>query len=118
MGEPLKGVVSDWGRSKRPTQSHLLMAFRFRFLVSDVINESGFIPPDRGDEIPARPKILARKVSLLSQEKPGDHDRTLALEVAHHIRDRILRWYPQAHRHRIGPQISLNSIHFLIAAGS
>lgn len=33
-GEPLKDVVSEWGRSKRHTELHLFITLRFRFLVS------------------------------------------------------------------------------------
>lgn len=69
LGEPLKGVMSKWGRSKRHPQPHLFVPLFFGFLVPDIFKNHSLIPSNCGHKVTPRPKVLARKVPLLIPQK-------------------------------------------------
>ena len=73
LGESLKGVMDAWGRSKRHTQPQLLVALLFGLLVPNVLNDGRFIQSHRGYNVASGPKVLARKIPLLSHKKSSDH---------------------------------------------
>jgi hypothetical protein len=81
LGEPLKGVMDAWGRSKRHPQLHLFVALFFGLLVPNVLNNRRFIQSHRGDKVTSGQKILAREIPLLSRKTSSDHDRTLPLQI-------------------------------------
>ena len=54
LGEPLKGVMSKWGRSKRHPQPQLLVALFFGFLVTDIFNNGRFIQSHCGHKVTPR----------------------------------------------------------------
>ena len=116
LGEPLKGVMSKWGRSKRHPQPQLLVALFFGFLVTDIFNNGRFIQSHCGHKVTPSPEVLTDEIPLLSHKKPRDHDRALAFQIPHHIGYRILRRYSQAHMHMIRPQMPLDNFRLFMSS--
>jgi len=59
----------------------------FAFLLFDVLtNAYG------GHELPSGPEARASEVLLSPKERPCNVDGALALDVAHHLSNRVLRW--------------------------
>ena len=77
LGEPLKGMMSKWGRSKRHPQPQLLLVLFFGFLVPDIFNNGRFIQSHCGHKVTPGPEVLTDEIPLLSHKKPRDHDRAL-----------------------------------------
>jgi hypothetical protein len=60
-------------------------------LVSDVGSNHALVQTDGRHEVAASPEVLAGEVPLPTRELPRDVDHTLALDIADHLRDRLLR---------------------------
>lgn len=71
------------------------------------------VHPPSGDAITTRPAVLTREVPWPASELPGNLDRTLALELTHHVRHGILGRDTQAPVHMVHPQVPFPELRLL-----
>lgn len=80
------------------------------FLVANVLADRAFIDPHRGHEIPPRPEVVTFEASIPTHEIAGRPNRTLALDVPNHMRNRMLRWNPEHHMYVVWAQMPLQDL--------
>jgi len=64
----------------------------FAFLLFDVLTNSLLVSAYGGHELPSGPEARASEVLLSPKERPCNVDGALALDVAHHLSNRVLLW--------------------------
>lgn len=94
----------------------MVVALILGFLVSNVRPHHRFVEPDGGDKITAGPEVLAGEVSAPAAVFPGDLDGALALEVAHHVRNGVLRGEADAQVDVIRHQMPLDNSGSLVSS--
>ncbi len=94
--------------------SHLIEALIFLLLLLDVEPHRSLIPSDGGYPVSARLKVLPNKVPALAPIRPRDVDCTLALQIPHHLRHRILRRDSHKHMDMIAHQVPFLNLAFLL----
>ena len=77
--------------------------------MADIRPNHSLIQTHRGHKISPRPEILPGEVPL-----PGDLDRTLTLDLAHHVRNRILRRNADTHMNVVAHQVTFYYFRFLV----
>jgi hypothetical protein len=115
LSERLKGAHNTMSRPRRLyPEFYLVVAFILVLVVPDVRPDHRFIKPHRPDIVPSGPEYLARKVPLSTSEAPRYCNRALAFDIAHPIRNRILRRNANAHVHMVRPQVPFYYLRLLL----
>ena len=70
----------------------MLQPLIFHFLALDVFPDRSFVSPHGRDEISSRSEMLPYKIAPPFPVNAGQMDRTLALDISNHLRDRVFRW--------------------------
>ena len=86
---------------------------RHRLPFADVVQD---VEPDGGDVAALRPEPPVAEPVLQVGALVEDHERTLALQVAHHARHAVLRRYRQQHVHMVGHEVPLYYLDALVLA--
>ena len=88
-------------------QSQLVQALVLRFLVPDVLADNLLVSSHRGNEVAARPEMLAYEIALSLAKRAGDMDRALPLEVSNGLRHRVLGRDRNQDVHVVGHEMPL-----------
>ena len=103
-------------RSKRCVSSleqvHLVESSVLPFLITNVLANRRLISPQRRNEVPPRPKVMARKILSSSYVGPRNVDRTLPLDKPNHLGYRIRGRNGDQHVHVVTDQIPLLDLRF------
>ena len=91
MCEPLKAVIVSRLRRQLTPQAQLINTTVFGFLVTNVLTNNIFVYAYRRYIVASGPEMLSFEVPALAYVVPCYVDRTLALDVAHYLRDCKLR---------------------------
>jgi hypothetical protein len=75
--------------------------------MADIRQNHGPVQTHHAHEIPSCPKDLPGEVPLPTTEQPGDLDRALTLDAAHHVRNRLLRRNADTHMNMVAHQGTL-----------
>ena len=82
-------------------------------LLADVCADLLQFEPDGRYSVAAGPEMLAREVSLFT-EQARDCDRALAFQKSDHGRHRVLRWNRDAHVNMVWHQVPLDDLALLL----
>jgi hypothetical protein len=86
-------------------RSQLIEAWVFLLLLLDVLSDGGFVVSHRGDPVAACPEVLPHKIPSLPSLGPRNGDGTLAFQIPHYLRDRVLRRTGDQLMHMIDHQV-------------
>ena len=116
LGERLKGagICEPPKAADLPAELHLIVALVLGFLVPDIGPYHVLVEPNGRNEITARPKMLSREIAFSTAEFARDLNRALALEVAHHIGNRLLRRDADANVDVIPHQVAFHDLRLLV----
>ena len=85
-------------------------------LLPDALRDGRLVEPDGGDVAALRPEPPVAELVLQVGVLVEDHERALALQVAHHARHAVLRRYRQQHVHMVGHEAPLYYLDALVLA--
>jgi hypothetical protein len=83
----------------------LVQAFIFLLLVLDILSYRRFVSTYGRDEEPSGPETPSPEIALPLPVRPGQVDRTLALDETDHLLNGIFRWDRDHHVDMVGHQM-------------
>jgi hypothetical protein len=92
----------------------LVQAFIFLLLVLDILSYRRFVSTYGRDEEPSGPETPSPEIALPLPVRPGQVDRTLALDETDHLLNGIFRWDRDHHVDMIQHEVTLLDPAFLL----
>lgn len=88
----------------------LIQTSVFAFLLLDVLANCFLVSADGGHEVSSGPEANASEVLFPPKERPCNVDGALALDVAHHLSNRVLRWNRDEHVNMVRHEVAFQYV--------